>query len=50
MNKTKIVVIYITGEEKIVYDGEFNAKAMRLQADWVLKARKNKNIRAVVWR
>lgn len=48
--KTKIVIIYMDGNEKIVYDGDFTPAAMRLQAKYVLKAKKDPNIKAVIWR
>ena len=48
--KTKIVIIYMTGKEEIVYDGDFTPAAMRLQAKYVLKAKKDPNIKAVIWR
>ena len=48
--KTKIVIIYMNGNEEIVYDGDFTPATMRLQAKYVLKARKDPNIKAVIWR
>ena len=48
--KTKIVIIYMNGNEEIVYDGDFTPTAMRLQAKYVLKAKKDPNIKAVIWR
>lgn len=48
--KTKIVIIYMDGNEEIVYDGDFTPTAMRLHAKYVLKAKKDPNIKAVIWR
>ena len=49
--KTKIVIIYMNGNEEIVYDGDFTPAAMRLQAKkYVLKAKKDPNIKAVIWK
>ncbi len=48
--KCKIVIIYMNGKEEVVYDGDFTPQAMRLQSKYVLKALRDPNIKAVVWR
>ena len=48
--KCKVVVIYMNGKEEVVYDGDFTPQAMRLQGEWVKRAKRNPEIKAVLWR
>lgn len=48
--QTKVIVNYIDGRSEIVYEGLFNASAMQVQSKWVLKAKKDRNIKSVIWR